>query len=120
MPIRPDKIQGLTTSYGRPGFNQATVDFSNSTPFEIDLASDFTKPQSVVQVVIYSSVAFYWTYTEDDDATSRLSSDTTRFLLPAGFWTFDVMGAAGILAFLSADAASSTTDGLRYSSYFGS
>ena len=59
-------------------------------------------------------VEFHWTVAKTDViAAARIASDTTRGLLPAGFWTFPVSANDGDMIYVRSTGAVST-GGLSY------
>ena len=77
-----------------------------STPIALDTTATGVQDSQVVQILMRSTEEFYvTTASNSSEATTRLSSNTTRALLPAGVWTFDISGSSNLIYIKSADGS---------------
>jgi len=108
------KIEVSRATLGRLTETQATVDLVSSVtaPVEIDLYP--TGGDRYVQLSIYVAGEFYYTVsTTASLALTRIGSDTTRRLLPAGFYGFPCVGNSTEKVYLRSSGAA-VTDGISY------
>lgn len=76
---------------------------------ELDVTGDLT-----VQLFFYASSEFYFAIAPDSaTGHSRLGSDDSRMLLPAGFYTFPFGAEATNKVYMKSSGAA-VTDGIRY------
>jgi len=106
------RIKHCLSTYGRILPVQKTVDLpaSSGTPAEIEIANT----DYVADVSVYVANDFYWTIADSAaNGASRLGSDDTRCLWPAGFFSFPVVGREDNL-YIKNSVDSAVTDGISY------